>query len=59
MTTTETRALLRAHDVELADDDVALLVDRTEGWSAGLRLAALRMQGTTRPAEFVALFAMD
>jgi len=59
MTTTETRALLRAHDVELADDDVALLVDRTEGWSAGLRLAALRMQGTARPAEFVALFAMD
>ena len=59
MTTTETCALLRAHDVELADDDVALLVDRTEGWSGGLRLAALRMQGTARPAEFVALFAMD
>jgi LuxR family maltose regulon positive regulatory protein len=59
MTTTETRALLRAHDVDLADDDLALLVDRTEGWSAGVRLAALRMQGTPAPAEFVALFAMD
>jgi len=59
MTATESRALLRAHDVELADDEVALLVDRTEGWPAGLRLAALRMQGSARPAEFVALFAMD
>ena len=55
----EARALLDAHGVPLADDDLGLLVTRTEGWSAGLRLAALRMQGTARPAEFVAQFAMD
>jgi LuxR family transcriptional regulator, maltose regulon positive regulatory protein len=34
-------ALLRAAEVSLDDDDVAVLHQRTEGWAAGLYLAAL------------------
>jgi LuxR family maltose regulon positive regulatory protein len=34
-------ALLRAAEVTLDDDDVAVLHQRTEGWAAGLYLAAL------------------
>jgi LuxR family transcriptional regulator, maltose regulon positive regulatory protein len=34
-------ALLRAAEVTLDDDDVAVLHERTEGWAAGLYLAAL------------------
>jgi len=36
----EASALLRAADVECADGDVTDLVDHTEGWPAGLYLAA-------------------
>jgi LuxR family transcriptional regulator, maltose regulon positive regulatory protein len=59
MTEAEARALLDDHGVPLPDVDLRILQDRTEGWPAGLRLAALRMQGTARPAEFVAQLAMD
>jgi LuxR family maltose regulon positive regulatory protein len=47
-TTPEAQALLAEHDAPLASQDVALLVERTEGWAAGLRLAALALQGRTR-----------
>jgi LuxR family maltose regulon positive regulatory protein len=40
------RALLRAAGADLPDDEVAALVDRTEGWAAGLYLAALARTGT-------------
>ena len=59
MTAPETRALLGEHGVSLDDEDLELLTRRTEGWSAGVRLAALRMENIERPREFVALFAMD
>ena len=32
---------------------------RTEGWAAGVRLSAMRMQGTERPADFVVQLALD
>jgi LuxR family maltose regulon positive regulatory protein len=37
----EAEMLLRAARVELADEEITELVERTEGWSAGLYLAAL------------------
>jgi LuxR family maltose regulon positive regulatory protein len=59
MTPAEVSALLDEHGVRLADDEVRTLTARTEGWSAGLRLAALRMEGADRPADFVSMLAMD
>lgn len=38
--------LLAGHDIELPPDDLATLLDKTEGWAAGLRLAALSLQGS-------------
>ena len=42
----ETGGLLRASEIELSDEAVALLHERTEGWVAGLRLAAISLAGT-------------
>ncbi|WP_148571890.1 LuxR C-terminal-related transcriptional regulator [Nocardioides caldifontis] len=42
-TTEEAGQLLQ--DLELADSDVRALTDRTEGWAAGLQLAALALRG--------------
>ncbi|HEX6443533.1 MAG TPA: LuxR C-terminal-related transcriptional regulator [Streptosporangiales bacterium] len=59
MTPEETRALLTAHGVTLPLDAFDLLVTRTEGWVAGIRLFALRMSGTEQPTDFVGEFALD
>jgi LuxR family maltose regulon positive regulatory protein len=40
----ETRTLLRAAGVTLADEQVAELTEQTEGWSAGLYFAALSIR---------------
>jgi LuxR family maltose regulon positive regulatory protein len=53
----ETRQLLSAAGVDLPDDLVAMLHQRTEGWAAGLRLAALSLAGHSNPARFVAYFS--
>ncbi|HEY3607169.1 MAG TPA: LuxR C-terminal-related transcriptional regulator [Pseudonocardiaceae bacterium] len=53
----ETRALLDASDIALSDSGVALLHQRTEGWAAGLRLAALSLAGHVDPERFVAEFS--
>jgi len=52
----ETRALLAASDIKLSDAGVALLYQRTEGWAAGLRLAALSLADHPDPERFVADF---
>ena len=49
----ETRALLEASDIRLSDEAVALLHERTEGWVAGLRLAAISLAGHPDPERFV------
>ena len=36
----------------LSESDLALLVERTEGWAAGVRLAAVSMQGHPNPHRF-------
>src|SRR5260370_12012118 len=50
----ETRELLEASGVELSDSGAALLHQRTEGWAAGLRLAALSLAGRPHPEPLVA-----
>ena len=45
--------------LNLSAEDVSSLETRTEGWIAGLQLAALSMQGHTDVARFVQEFAGD
>jgi LuxR family transcriptional regulator, maltose regulon positive regulatory protein len=56
-TADEAAKLLASHGLVLADGDLAVLWARTEGWAAGLRLAALSLQGHPDPGGFVAQFA--
>jgi LuxR family transcriptional regulator, maltose regulon positive regulatory protein len=56
-TVAEARVLFAAAGVELAGPTLALLVDRTEGWAAGLRLAALSLAGHPDPERFAAEFS--
>lgn len=53
----EARMLVRSIKVTLDDADSELLWRRTEGWAAGLRLAALSLQDHPNPTAFVAGFA--
>jgi LuxR family maltose regulon positive regulatory protein len=56
----EARALLNdSLDLGLEPADVALLRERTEGWPAGLRLAALSLRDQDDRKAFVAAFAGD
>jgi LuxR family transcriptional regulator, maltose regulon positive regulatory protein len=54
-TPAEARELFEAAGVQLPDP--ALLVERTEGWAAGLRLAALSLAGHPDPVRFAAEFS--
>ncbi len=45
--------------VDLSQPDVADLIDRTEGWPAGVYLAALSLRGHPSPAAFVHEFTGD
>src|SRR5580692_10292335 len=53
----ESRALLDAAGVRLSEEALALLHERTEGWAAGLRLAALSLAGHPDPNLFAAGFS--
>jgi LuxR family maltose regulon positive regulatory protein len=53
----ETGELLRASGVTLSEAGAALLYQRTEGWAAGLRLAAISLAGHPDPERFVAEFS--
>ncbi len=52
----EARALLNTADVPLSDSAMTVLYERTEGWAAGLRLAALSLAGHPDPERFAAEF---
>jgi LuxR family maltose regulon positive regulatory protein len=57
-TVEETAALLRERSgLELPASSLAALAARTEGWVAGLQLAALSLHGHPDPAGFVASFS--
>ena len=49
--------LAQVMGLTLSPDDVAALESRTEGWVAGLQLAALGMRDRTDTAEFIEAFA--
>jgi LuxR family transcriptional regulator, maltose regulon positive regulatory protein len=51
-----TAFLNEAMDLSLSREDIAALDTRTEGWIAGLQLAALSMQGHQHPARFINSF---
>ena len=53
---TEAQALLDAAGVILSASALDLLYGRTEGWAAGLRLAALSLAGHPDPDRFAAEF---
>jgi len=53
----ETGELLAASGITLSEAGAALLHQRTEGWAAGLRLAALSLAGHPDPERFVADFS--
>jgi LuxR family transcriptional regulator, maltose regulon positive regulatory protein len=52
----EARALFAAAGVALAGPALGMLHERTEGWAAGLRLAALSLAGHPDPGRFAAEF---
>jgi LuxR family transcriptional regulator, maltose regulon positive regulatory protein len=51
--------LNRVMGLQLSAEEVAALEARTEGWIAGLQLAALSMRGHRDVAEFIQAFAGD
>ena len=53
----EARELIEREGIELSDESVELLVERTEGWPAGLYLAALWLRDLEDPDEGVRAFA--
>ena len=52
--TGEAAALLAGADVAAAPEHVRLLVQQTDGWAAGLRLAALSLRNTSDAGPFLA-----
>ena len=56
----ETATLVQAvADVTLGESDLAVLMERTEGWPAGVYLAALSLRGHPSPHTFVRQFTGD
>lgn len=53
----ETAKLLSAADVSLSARSIGSLLSRTEGWAAGLRLAALSLAGNPEAETFVEEFS--
>jgi LuxR family transcriptional regulator, maltose regulon positive regulatory protein len=55
----ETTTMLGRLGIDLDAAHVARLVERTEGWAAGMRLAALELQDVPDPSGFVDTFSGD
>ncbi|MFD6156924.1 LuxR C-terminal-related transcriptional regulator [Nocardia sp. NPDC060256] len=53
----ETREFLTTSGIPLSDNSIDLLHQRTEGWAAGLRLAALSLTEHPDPEQFVSEFS--
>ncbi len=58
-TSAETGQLLARHGVTLTADTIECLTRRTEGWAAGLRLAAISMRAHPDPGQFVTELITD
>ncbi|HKA48799.1 MAG TPA: LuxR C-terminal-related transcriptional regulator [Candidatus Dormibacteraeota bacterium] len=48
--------LLEAWNLDLPEESVAALAERTEGWISGLQLAALSLRGASDPVQVIAGF---
>jgi LuxR family transcriptional regulator, maltose regulon positive regulatory protein len=59
MTRSEAAALIDAAGIRLTDDELALLLQRTEGWPAGLYLATLSLRAQPDTAAALSRFAGD
>ena len=55
----ETSVLLSLEDIRLSDSAIVELIERTEGWPAGLYLAILSMAGRDDPEAFIREFRGD
>ncbi|MFE9462960.1 LuxR C-terminal-related transcriptional regulator [Streptomyces virginiae] len=55
----DAEALLGEHRLDISQAGIRLLMRRTEGWAAGVRLCALAMQRSPDPEAFVRQFAAD
>ncbi|MFG2988122.1 LuxR C-terminal-related transcriptional regulator [Streptomyces sp. NPDC048257] len=55
----DAEALLGEHGLAICPAGIRLLMERTEGWAAGVRLCALAMQRSDDPEEFLRQFAAD
>lgn len=53
----EARALLHAAGLDLLGEQLRQLVEQTDGWAAGLRLAAVSLSEAEDPGAFLAEFA--
>jgi LuxR family transcriptional regulator, maltose regulon positive regulatory protein len=58
-TSEECTAFLGRLAERLSGGDIEALTERTEGWAAGIRLAALSLERQVDPAEFIRRFAGD
>jgi len=58
-TVPEAGQLMARHGIELAADSLEGLTRRTEGWAAGLRLAAISMGNHPDPGQFVTELITD
>lgn len=55
----EAAELLYGHGIDLIDDQLSLLLARTEGWAAGLKLAAMALTQQKDAAHYLETFAGD
>ncbi|MGW7437057.1 LuxR C-terminal-related transcriptional regulator [Streptomyces sp. NPDC054849] len=55
----DAEALLDEHRLDISPAGIRLLMERTEGWAAGVRLCALAMQSSADPEDFLRQFAAD
>ena len=58
-TRADARLLCGHSGVELDEDELDLLIETTEGWPVGVRLAAVALEGMPEPREFLDRFAGD
>jgi LuxR family transcriptional regulator, maltose regulon positive regulatory protein len=57
-TSEESAALLRSSpDLNLSEEDIAAIEQRTEGWVAALHLVALSLRGRSDPAAYIRSFS--
>jgi LuxR family transcriptional regulator, maltose regulon positive regulatory protein len=55
-TTDEARRLYANEGIQLAEPELELLMERTEGWAAALRLAAITLADSSQPGERITQF---